>query len=71
MATSARKNDDTNTRTLVMSSDESMGGKVTKGAVRYSDGNGHQLYLRKEELRTEGQAAEFPQKIVVAITLNW
>lgn len=67
----AARKEEVNTRTFVMSSDESMGGKVTKGAVRYSDGNGHQLYLRKEELRTEGQSAEFPQKIVLQVTLNW
>ena len=24
--------------------------KVTKGAIRYGDGNGHTIYLRKEEL---------------------
>lgn len=70
MATAKATTVDPNVRTFVMFSDEAKGGKVTKGAVRYSDGNGHQLYLRKEELATEGQAG-FPEKIVVSVTLNW
>ena len=37
--------------------------KVTKGAVRYADGNGHNLYLRKEEADKIGN----PQSIKVTV----
>ena len=37
--------------------------KVTKGAIRYADGGGHNLYLRKEEAATIGN----PESIKVTI----
>jgi hypothetical protein len=70
MAAQSKTNVDANVRTFVLFSDEGHGGKVTKGAVRYSDGNGHQFYLRKEELATEGKTG-WPEKIVLSVTLNW
>lgn len=37
--------------------------KVTNGAIRYSDGESHNLYLRKEEAEKIGN----PQHILVII----
>lgn len=37
--------------------------KVTKGAVRYSDGKGHNIYLRKEEAEELGN----PVKVTVTV----
>ena len=37
--------------------------KVTKGAVRYSDGKGHSIYLRKEEAEKLGS----PQNVEVTV----
>lgn len=37
--------------------------KITKGAVRYSDGEGHSLYFRKEELKEP-----YPKKISIKVT---
>jgi len=45
---------------LVMSKD-----KETKGAIRYSDGDNHNLYLRKEEAVQLGK----PDHILVTITV--
>lgn len=38
--------------------------KVTKGAIRYADGNGHNIYLRKEEAAKLGN----PEHVKVTIT---
>jgi len=43
---------------LVLSQD-----KVTKGAIRFSDGDNHNLYLRKEEAAKLGN----PQHILVTV----
>ena len=37
--------------------------KVTKGAVRYADGSGHNIYLRKEEAAALGN----PQNVTVTL----
>jgi len=38
--------------------------KVTKGAIRYADGEGHNIYLRKEE------AAKLGNPLSVKVTLE-
>lgn len=44
--------------------------KSTKGTEVYADDNGHQIYVPKSDLVTEGKSGA-PQKIVFQLTLNW
>lgn len=45
--------------------------KVTKGAVRYKDEDGHTLYFRKEELTVEGHSGQFPRELKVSVNYVW
>jgi len=45
--------------------------KVTKGAVRYADGDGHSLYFRKEDLAVEGHSGQIPTEVRVDATFVW
>ena len=63
MATTTKIDPNVKTFTLVLN-------KETKGAVRYSDDDGHSVYFRKEELKVEGKAG-FPQQIKLQATLVW
>jgi len=69
MATAARTTATTKTtpdKTFTLAQE-----KVTKGAVKYGDTDGHNQYFRKEELTVEGHSGQFPKAVKVEVTFIW